>query len=95
MALRFGYDDGGALRLSHSGAFGLGAATTVTLLPGERLGIVALKADDVCTGGTFTYRTQGENAVGLSGVTFHVDSGKAASVTVEHLDANELGTFTR
>lgn len=188
-----GYDDGGALRLSHSGAFELGAATTVTLLPGEQLGIVALtngqpvgvpeavsaafldiarhgrqtvdwlpfyrkiveaaaytgasptdyakppsdakaaKAADVYTGtyandyygpltvsrdakgnltmtlgprkmafplthytgDTFSYRTQGENAVGLSGVTFHVDSGKATSVTVEHLDANKLGTFTR
>jgi CubicO group peptidase (beta-lactamase class C family) len=37
-----GYDDRGRLRLNHSGAFNLGAATTVTLLPTENLGIVVL-----------------------------------------------------
>ncbi|MFI2368255.1 serine hydrolase [Streptomyces sp. NPDC018833] len=37
-----GYDDQGRLRLSHSGAFGLGANTNVTMLPGEELGIVVL-----------------------------------------------------
>ncbi len=47
------------------------------------------------TGDTFSYRTQGENAAGLSGVTFHTRSGKATSVTIEHLDANGLGTFNR
>ncbi|MFD7624751.1 serine hydrolase [Streptomyces sp. NPDC059851] len=36
------YDDAGRLRLSHSGAFALGANTNVTLLPLERLGIVVL-----------------------------------------------------
>ncbi|MFB7468548.1 serine hydrolase [Streptomyces sp. NPDC056224] len=36
------YDDAGRLRLSHSGAFDLGANTNVTLLPLERLGIVVL-----------------------------------------------------
>ena len=36
------YDDRGRLRLNHSGGFNLGAATTVTLLPGESLGIVVL-----------------------------------------------------
>jgi CubicO group peptidase (beta-lactamase class C family) len=36
------YDDHGRPRLNHSGAFGLGAATTVTLLPSEQLGIVVL-----------------------------------------------------
>ncbi|MGY4961650.1 serine hydrolase [Streptomyces sp. 900105245] len=188
-----GYDDGGALRLNHSGAFDLGAATEVTLLPGERLGIVVLTngqpigvpesvsaafldiarhgrqtvdwaafykklveaaaytgasptnyaqppadaapakaataytgsygnpyfgpvtvaADSAgrlsmtlgpqkmmfplthYTGDTFSYRTRGENAAGLSGVTFHLDSGRATSVTVEHLNANGLGTFRR
>ncbi|MEU8033443.1 serine hydrolase [Streptomyces sp. NPDC049099] len=188
-----GYDQDGELRLSHSGGFELGAATEVTLLPVERLGIVVLtngqpigvpeavaaaffdiarngrqtvdwlpfyakvvkaavytgvsptnyakppahatpaKADDVYTGtyanayygpvtvtsdkrgnlsmtlgprkmsfplrhytgDTFSYQTQGENAVGLSGVTFHPRSGNAMSVTIEHLDANGLGTFTR
>ncbi|POX55526.1 serine hydrolase [Streptomyces sp. Ru71] len=188
-----GYDQRGRLRLSHSGGFELGAATTVSLLPGEQLGVVVLsngqpigvpeaisaaffdiaqngkqtvdwlpffrkaveaavytgasptnyakppanatpaKADDVYTGtyandyygpvvvtsdgkgnlsmtlgpkkmtfplkhytgDTFSYQTQGENAVGLSGVTFHTRSGQATSVTIEHLDANGLGTFTR
>jgi CubicO group peptidase (beta-lactamase class C family) len=37
-----GYTDEGLVRLSHSGAFNLGAATTVYLLPSEELGIVVL-----------------------------------------------------
>src|SRR5437667_4721407 len=37
-----GYDQQGRLRLNHSGAFGLGAATYVNLAPGEQLGIVVL-----------------------------------------------------
>jgi CubicO group peptidase (beta-lactamase class C family) len=36
------YSDDGRVRLGHSGAFDLGAATVVTLLPAERLGIVVL-----------------------------------------------------
>src|SRR5436189_1011012 len=36
------YDPEGRLRLNHSGAFGLGAATYVGLVPGEQLGIVVL-----------------------------------------------------
>ncbi|WP_175410267.1 serine hydrolase [Streptomyces sp. TRM64462] len=36
------YDDEGRLKLSHSGAFNLGAATAVALLPSEGLGIVVL-----------------------------------------------------
>ncbi len=36
------YDDAGRLRLSHTGAFALGAHTNVTMLPGEELGIVVL-----------------------------------------------------
>ena len=36
------YDDHARLSLGHSGAFNLGAATAVSLLPGEQLGIVAL-----------------------------------------------------
>jgi CubicO group peptidase (beta-lactamase class C family) len=37
-----GYGDDGLVRLSHSGAFFIGARTEVTLLPGEGLGIVIL-----------------------------------------------------
>lgn len=37
-----GYDDEGRVRWSHSGAFDLGAATVVSLLPAEQLGIVVL-----------------------------------------------------
>ncbi|MFD8981962.1 serine hydrolase [Streptomyces sp. NPDC059564] len=37
-----GYDAAGRLRLSHSGAFDLGANSNVTMLPLERLGIVVL-----------------------------------------------------
>jgi len=36
------YDPQGRLRLSHSGAFALGAATTVAIVPAEHLGIVVL-----------------------------------------------------
>jgi CubicO group peptidase (beta-lactamase class C family) len=36
------YDDAGRLQLGHSGAFALGAATNVLMLPGEQLGIVVL-----------------------------------------------------
>src|SRR5262249_22972157 len=36
------YDDEGRVRLGHSGAFYLGAATTVSLLPSEKLGILVL-----------------------------------------------------
>jgi CubicO group peptidase (beta-lactamase class C family) len=36
------YDTEGRLRLGHSGAFGLGAATNVLLVPSEHLGIVVL-----------------------------------------------------
>lgn len=36
------YDDAGRARLSHSGAFELGANTNVTMLPLEKLGIVVL-----------------------------------------------------
>ncbi|MEU3841896.1 serine hydrolase [Streptomyces sp. NPDC028635] len=187
------YDQRGRLRLSHSGGFALGAATEVDMLPGERLGVVALtngqpigvpeainaafldiaqngkqtvdwlpffrkivtatiyaaasptnyakppgnatpaKPDDAYTGtyandyygpvtvsgdgkgnlsmtlgpkkmtfplkhytgDTFSYQTQGENAVGLSGVTFHTSSGRATSITIEHLNESGLGTFTR
>jgi CubicO group peptidase (beta-lactamase class C family) len=37
-----GYDEAGRVRLSHSGAFDLGAATAVSLLPSENLGIAVL-----------------------------------------------------
>ncbi|MDX3574573.1 serine hydrolase [Streptomyces sp. ID05-47C] len=47
-------------------------------------------------GDTFSYRTMGEMAVGLSGVTFTVGSGgRAEKVRVENLDTTGLGTFTR
>jgi len=36
------YDESGRVKLNHSGAFTMGAATTVTLLPAEKLGIVIL-----------------------------------------------------
>ena len=36
------YDEQGRLRLNHSGAFALGAATHVNLVPGEQLGVVVL-----------------------------------------------------
>lgn len=188
-----GYTDQGRLRLSHSGAFELGANTSVTMVPAEQLGIVVLtngkpvgladsvalnffdtaqhgrptqdwlplvaqlyekeeqagrsptdytkpppgatdaRADDAYTGtyrndyygpltvtadngelslnlgpkplrfalthysgDTFSFETVGENAVGRTGVTFTVgDDGRASRVTVESLDENGLGTFTR
>lgn len=48
------------------------------------------------TGDTFSYLTEGENAVGRSGVRFTAGAGGTASeVTVENLDTTGLGTFTR
>lgn len=48
-------------------------------------------------GDTFSFETVGENATGLSGVTFTTDSdgAKAGKVTIEAFDENGLGTFTR
>jgi CubicO group peptidase (beta-lactamase class C family) len=36
------YDDQGQVRLNHSGGFALGAATTVSLIPSEELGVIVL-----------------------------------------------------
>ncbi|HXQ02578.1 MAG TPA: serine hydrolase [Candidatus Udaeobacter sp.] len=45
---------------------------------------------------TFTYETQGENAVGRSGVTFTIaPDGKANQVLVENLNVRGEGTFKR
>jgi hypothetical protein len=46
-------------------------------------------------GDVFSYQTVGENAVGLSGVTFTGSGGRAGSVRVENLDHTGLGTFKR
>src|SRR5438034_2787300 len=188
------YDPEGRLRLNHSGAFGLGAATYVNLVPGEQLGIVVLTnayplgiaealgttfvdialygkptqdwfalfkqvySDPAAIGtvlgfdyskspalptpaltnsayvgrytndyfgdisiieeqgglaieqgpkkkifamkhydrDTFTYETEGENAVGRSGITFTVGSdGKAVQVVVENLNVRGEGIFHR
>jgi CubicO group peptidase (beta-lactamase class C family) len=188
------YDEQGRLRLNHSGAFALGAATHVNLVPAEQLGIVVLTnaypigvAEALGTtfvdtalygkptqdwlaifkqlfsnpaaigtfpgfdyskppaspapplknsvyvgrftndffgeisivekdGGlaivegpknktfpmrhydrdTFTYETEGENAVGRSGVTFTIGpDGKATQVVVENLNVRGEGTFKR
>lgn len=44
----------------------------------------------------FTYQTEGENAVGASGVTFAIGpEGKATTVVVENLDARGEGMFKR
>jgi CubicO group peptidase (beta-lactamase class C family) len=188
------YDGEGRLRLGHSGAFALGAATTVLLVPSEHLGIVVLTnaypiglaeglaftftdvalygkatqdwlalfkkvfSDPAALGvflgtdyskppaspapalansayvGTytnnffgdiqiieegdglaivegshkltlllkhydrdlFTYETEGENAVGVTGVTFTIGAdGKATTVVVENLNLRGEGTFKR
>jgi hypothetical protein len=48
------------------------------------------------TGDVFTYQPTGENAYGLSAVTFTVGSdGKASRVVVENLNIGGYGTFTR
>jgi CubicO group peptidase (beta-lactamase class C family) len=188
------YDPAGRLRLNHSGAFALGAATHVNLVPAEQLGIVVLTnaypiglaealgttfvdtalygkptqdwftifkqafSDPAAIGtvlgfdyskapaspapalknsayvgrytndyfgdvsivekdgglaivqgpknksfpmkhydrDTFTYETEGENAVGRSGVTFTMRAdGKATQVVVENLNVRGEGVFTR
>jgi CubicO group peptidase (beta-lactamase class C family) len=188
------YDQEGRLRLNHSGAFALGAATHVNLLPGEQLGIVVLTNAypvgiaealgttflDIALYGqptqdwfalfrellsnpaaigtvlgfdyskgppshgpalknsayvgrytndffgdisiiekdsglaivqgpknktfpmkhydrdTFTYETEGESAVGMSGITFTIGpDGKATQVAVENLNVHGEGSFKR
>jgi CubicO group peptidase (beta-lactamase class C family) len=188
------YDGEGRLRLGHSGAFALGAATTVLLVPSEHLGVVVLTNDypiglaeglaftftDIALYGKptqdwlalfkkvfsdpaalgvflgtdyskapaspapalatnayvgtytnnffgdiqiieegdglaivegphkltfplkhydrdlFTYKTEGENAVGATGVTFTIGAdGKATTVVVENLNLRGEGTFKR
>jgi CubicO group peptidase (beta-lactamase class C family) len=45
---------------------------------------------------TFTYETEGENAVGRSGITFTIGpDGKAIQVVVENLNVHGEGTFKR
>jgi hypothetical protein len=45
---------------------------------------------------TFTYETEGENAVGRSGITFTIEpDGRATHVRVENLDVHGEGTFKR
>lgn len=45
---------------------------------------------------TFTYETVGENAVGITGVTFTIaPDGKALSVDVENFNIHGQGVFTR
>jgi CubicO group peptidase (beta-lactamase class C family) len=42
LGINVSYDERGRLRLNHSGAFAMGAATCVTMMPGEEIGIIAL-----------------------------------------------------
>lgn len=44
---------------------------------------------------TFAYYPTGENALGISAVTFLVHRSKATKMIIEHLDKNRLGTFIR
>jgi hypothetical protein len=45
---------------------------------------------------TFTYETEGENAVGRSGITFTIGpDGKATQVLVENLNVRGEGVFKR
>jgi hypothetical protein len=45
---------------------------------------------------TFTYQTEGENAVGATGATFTIGpEGKATTLTVENLNARGEGIFKR
>jgi hypothetical protein len=47
------------------------------------------------SGNTFSYMPPGENAPGITAVRFRMRHGRAASVWLENLDAEGLGTFTR
>ena len=42
LGMNVSYDDRGRLRLGHSGGFAMGAATNITLIPSEELGVVVL-----------------------------------------------------
>ena len=47
------------------------------------------------SGNTFSYEPRGENAVGISAVTFRFGRGHRPKMNVEYLDAEGLGTFVR
>ena len=46
-------------------------------------------------GDTYWFETSGENAVGPTSIQFATDNGTATSFTIEYLDAQGLGTFTK
>ena len=46
-------------------------------------------------GDAFTFRPTGENALGISGAVFGFDDDRAASLRLEYLDEDGLGTFRR
>jgi CubicO group peptidase (beta-lactamase class C family) len=46
-------------------------------------------------GDTFAYYPSGENALGISAVTFKVNGGRATQLTLENFDENRLGTLSR
>lgn len=46
-------------------------------------------------GDTFAYDPIGESALGISAVTFRMEGERAVGVTLENLDEDGLGTFTR
>ena len=81
----------------HSDLFGpieiSGSDAALVLKVGPKLATFALRhfARDV-----FTYQPVGENAYGPSAVTFTVGpDGKATVVTIENLDTNRQGIFSR
>jgi CubicO group peptidase (beta-lactamase class C family) len=84
------YDERGRLRLSHSGGFELGAATAVTLLPSEGLGIVVLTngrpvgAPEAVAGTFLDVAEHGRRTVdwlGLAGGAFAAMDREARSAT--------------
>jgi CubicO group peptidase (beta-lactamase class C family) len=71
--------------VAHNGGLGLGLGPKKDLFPLTHF-----------NGNVFTYQPAGENAYGLSGVTFTAGSnGKASSVLIENLNIHKQGTFAR
>jgi CubicO group peptidase (beta-lactamase class C family) len=65
----------------------------LTMSLGPKSATFALRHWD---GSTFSYEPRGENAVGISAVTFRLGrDGRPAAMNVDFLDAQGLGTFNR
>ncbi len=103
------YDDQGRLQLGHSGAFNLGAATAVQMLPVEQLGIVALTnghpegIPEAITNGFFDVAKNGQLTVdwltATAGLFAQIEAAEAPETDwtqppADPQPARDLGAYT-